>query len=231
MPLYGGTKEAMDLIKLQTDQTAALKEAEKVYTGTRTAAEQYAQEMSVLNELLRQGKIDQDTYNRAAAQAQEQADQMSKNAHQLGKDIGTTIAQAALFGRSWTDAFRSIAIQLAELILKMTLLKNLTATSSGGGGFFSSLLSGFGGMKAEGGPVDGSKYYVVGEHGPEVFAPGASGSIIPNNMLGGRSDANVYHNEQFHFHGVTDADSFRKSQSQIAGEMIAVMSRAARRNS
>jgi hypothetical protein len=232
MPLYGGTKEAMDLLKLQTDQTAALKDAEKVYTQTRTAAEQYAQEMAELNILLRQGAIDQDTYNRAAAQAKEKSDQMSKEAQQLGKDIGTTIAQAALFGRSWSDAFRAIAIQLAELILKMTLFKGLTSTSSGGGGFWSSLLGGLGGglpKLASGGPVDGSHAYLVGENGPEIFAPGASGRIIPNNMLSGTSRTENTVNE-FHFHGVTDADSFRKSQSQIAGEMLAVMSRAQRRN-
>ncbi len=186
--------------------------------------------MAELNILLRQGVIDQDTYNRAAAQAKEKADQMSKEAQQLGKDIGTTLAQAALFGRSWSDAFRAVAIQLAELILKMTLLKNLTTTSAGGGGFFSSLLSGFGGMKAAGGPVDNSHFYVVGEHGPEIFAPGSSGSIIPNDALGGGTTQVVHNEFHQHLHGLSDGDSFRKSQSQIAGDMLAVMSRAARRN-
>src|SRR5205807_1646572 len=87
--------------------------------------------------------------------------------------------------RSWKDALGTIAIQLTELILKMTLFK--TATAASGGGFFTSLLSGlsgkFGGGHAEGGPVNPDSWYVVGERGPEVFAPGVSGTVIPNHAL------------------------------------------------
>lgn len=38
----------------------------------------------------------------------------------------------------------------------------------------------FGGARASGGPVSAGKAYLVGENGPELFAPGASGAIIPN---------------------------------------------------
>lgn len=44
---------------------------------------------------------------------------------------------------------------------------------------------GFGGARAEGGPVSGSSAYLVGERGPELFVPSSGGSIIPNNKLGG----------------------------------------------
>jgi tape measure domain-containing protein len=37
--------------------------------------------------------------------------------------------------------------------------------------------------KAVGGPVAGGTPYVVGEKGPELFVPGASGTIIPNNAM------------------------------------------------
>jgi hypothetical protein len=36
-----------------------------------------------------------------------------------------------------------------------------------------------------GGPVAGGSTYLVGERGPELFTPGTSGSITPNNALGG----------------------------------------------
>lgn len=39
--------------------------------------------------------------------------------------------------------------------------------------------------KAVGGPVTGGSPYIVGERGPELFVPGRSGSIVPNNKLGG----------------------------------------------
>jgi hypothetical protein len=44
---------------------------------------------------------------------------------------------------------------------------------------------GFGGGKARGGFVSPTKAYLVGEEGPELFVPGMSGNIIPNNKLGG----------------------------------------------
>lgn len=39
--------------------------------------------------------------------------------------------------------------------------------------------------KAAGGPVSAGVAYPVGEMGPEMFVPGQSGSIIPNNRMGG----------------------------------------------
>jgi len=43
----------------------------------------------------------------------------------------------------------------------------------------------FSGFRASGGPVARGSSYIVGEKGPELFTPGASGSITPNNALGG----------------------------------------------
>lgn len=39
--------------------------------------------------------------------------------------------------------------------------------------------------KASGGPVTGRTPYIVGEVGPELFVPGASGTIVPNHALAG----------------------------------------------
>jgi hypothetical protein len=43
----------------------------------------------------------------------------------------------------------------------------------------------FGGGRAMGGPVNAGTTYMVGERGPELFMPNASGTIIPNNKLNG----------------------------------------------
>ena len=43
----------------------------------------------------------------------------------------------------------------------------------------------FGGARASGGPVMAGGSYLVGERGPELFTPGTSGNITPNNALGG----------------------------------------------
>jgi phage-related minor tail protein len=53
---------------------------------------------------------------------------------------------------------------------------------SGVGSFFSGI---FGGGLATGGPVTAGTSYLVGERGPELFTPSASGFITPNGGSGG----------------------------------------------
>lgn len=43
---------------------------------------------------------------------------------------------------------------------------------------------GFGGARANGGPVQSGKSFLVGERGPEIFSPNTNGKIIPNNKVG-----------------------------------------------
>ena len=43
----------------------------------------------------------------------------------------------------------------------------------------------FGGARAAGGPISAGRAYLVGERGPEVIVPALSGTVIPNNRLGG----------------------------------------------
>ena len=67
--------------------------------------------------------------------------------------------------------------------------------------------------RAAGGPVDMGRAYMVGERGPELFVPGASGQIVPS---GAGAGGNTFH---VHVHGVTDAQSFRQSEGQIGTRM------------
>lgn len=70
-------------------------------------------------------------------------------------------------------------------------------------------------MLANGGDVTPGQSYVVGENHPEIFTPSSPGRIVPDasSMSGGNTVNN------FHFHGVTDADSFKRSRNQI-GQQI-----------
>ena len=45
--------------------------------------------------------------------------------------------------------------------------------------------------RANGGPVSAGSAYLVGERGPEIFKPNASGNITPNHALGGDVNVNV----------------------------------------
>ena len=63
--------------------------------------------------------------------------------------------------------------------------------------------------RATGGPVSGGSPYIVGEKGPELFVPGASGNIVPNHAMGG---ANVVVN-------VDASGSSVQGDSQSASEL------------
>lgn len=84
--------------------------------------------------------------------------------------------------------FSSFLSSLLQSIAQATILKNTLGQASGGGigGILKTAIgAAFGGARAGGGNVSGSDFYLVGERGPELFAPGRSGTIIPNHALGG----------------------------------------------
>ena len=41
--------------------------------------------------------------------------------------------------------------------------------------------------RAVGGPATAGRPYIVGERGPELFVPGSSGNVVPNNAIGGNT--------------------------------------------
>lgn len=110
---------------------------------------------------------------------------------------GSSTAQEALSGffNRVANAFLDMA---AQIITQLIVIKALESSLSifGGGGFKgfsgagpvafpSNLNIGVAGFRAGGGLVMGGSAYMVGEKGPELFVPGSSGSIVPNNQLGG----------------------------------------------
>lgn len=76
------------------------------------------------------------------------------------------------------------------------------------------------GGRAGGGAVARGRSYLVGERGPEIFTPAASGRI------GGVEARPI--NVSIHVNGVADAPSFRASETQIAASLARVIARGAR---
>ena len=109
------------------------------------------------------------------------------------------------------DAFRSMFMRIADHFLDMAAqmvstqitkgILGLIAGSFGGG--TENVFAGFergptdpntltmDSFKANGGPVKGGRSYIVGERGPELFSPGVSGMITPNNAFGGTTSVVV----------------------------------------
>lgn len=209
--LNDATKEFAELSEAAARAQQALKdEAAGFYEATRTPIErlniELARQLELLNEL---GPAYQDTYMRAteAAQAKYDAessqenqiselDQFTQRAAQNMQDYLGSSFQQIMEGNfdNIGDAFvsmlnRMVAEAAAAQVFKY-LFGDLASGGSGGGGvagdFLTSAASAlFGGFKAEGGPVQQGKGYIVGERGPEWFEPATSGMVVPNHALGG----------------------------------------------
>lgn len=106
----------------------------------------------------------------------------------------SSIADRVLqFRGTFTSVLEEIGIMIGKMILKMAIMAAFMSVISGGaaaGGFsFASAFNmqlGIDG-KAGGGNVVAGQPYMVGESGAEMFMPNQSGTIIPNNNIGGGS--------------------------------------------
>jgi hypothetical protein len=107
-------------------------------------------------------------------------------------------------------------------------LPGLSGAGGDSGGSFSDAISAaFGGGLADGGDMTPGKAYLVGEDHPEIlFAGRSGGSVSPSLKMGGGTTVN----QTNHYHGVSDADSFRRSEAQTAASHARDTSIALKRN-
>ena len=100
---------------------------------------------------------------------------------QIGDNIATGITDAlvgAIEGtRSLGEAAKAIVNDLASSLLRLGINTLLKST---GFGLFANLPG-----LANGGPASAGRSYLVGERGPEIFTPKRSGTVTPNNKIGG----------------------------------------------
>ncbi|MFD1806211.1 phage tail length tape measure family protein [Pasteurella oralis] len=101
---------------------------------------------------------------------------------------------------------------------------NMAAVATAGANVLNQLTSiTLSGARAMGGPVGGGRAYLVGEKGPEIFVPGASGQITSNEnlnkALGGGSSKTVVINQTNNF------DSNNANNKELAS-MIAKATKA-----
>ena len=123
-------------------------------------------------------------------------------ARELGFTFQSAFEDAILRGEKLRGVLAGIAQDIARIILRQTVTNPLASFVMGGlssalGGLFGGSGAGdirgpggsasipFGGPRALGGPVAAGSAYLVGEEGPELFMPGASGRIVPNGQTSG----------------------------------------------
>ncbi|WP_313515775.1 phage tail tape measure protein [Brevundimonas sp.] len=149
-----------------------------------------------------------------AAEAAAALEALKEPAERAAASIEDAFGRAgASLTRSLTRAAADGEVTLAELARAVLNAVNAAAGARGGGlsGAIAAALGGFGGARADGGPVLGGGAYLVGERGPEVFRPASAGTVEP---MGGRSGSGA---------GVTvnvtvdgGAEGLLRSETQIA---------------
>lgn len=133
--------------------------------------------------------------------------------------VAATIARAAVSGKTSIDAMvNAILADFDRIAIKEFIAKPIE-------GLVSSIIGSIlpvSGARASGGPVAAGAAYLVGERGPELFVPSSSGVIQPN--------ANASPQRPQIVMNVTarDADSFLKSESQIAAMLSRALARGQR---
>ena len=151
-----------------------------------------------------------------------------------GAISGAMTAQEALasFFQSVADRFLDMAAQIIAKWIEMSILNSVLnlfpggsmgGTSSGPVGSRLDLFNlGAAQYRASGGPVSAGSPYIVGERGPELFVPGRSGNIVPNNALASGGDTVINGGINITVENTGERLS-PETQKQIAGQVRTIV--------
>ena len=169
------------LLKADAEATDELaKQAAAVTAEFATATEKYAGRQAELNTLFEAGAITGETYVRAIVHARGELDKTATAGETFGGAIASAMEQAATSGKLSFSAFANSVIAQLKRILVQALITRAVAFFLPGLGSALKGVTGAVAGRQHGGPVQGGRAYVVGERGPELFVPQASGAIVPN---------------------------------------------------
>ncbi|MGY6066176.1 phage tail length tape measure family protein [Pasteurella multocida] len=191
-----------------------LAKAEEMHKQQLLSVEEFEKAKATIEDAYRQRKEDLD---RESAQAQ-----LSAAASLFDGLAGLMEATAGRNSSAYRTMFAlSKSFQIAQSLLNLhaAVMKamndptaltpaqkfaNMAAVATAGANVLNQLTSiTLSGARAMGGPVGGGRAYLVGEKGPEIFVPGASGQITSNEnlnkALGGGSNKTVVINQTNNF--------------------------------
>ena len=142
-------------------------------------------------------------YSQRFTKEQEQQKQMADGlANAIGQGMGSAFDDLILGTEAFGDSLRRLAsgvlTDIARQLLQIYVINQAinaisTIFSPKPGGTAANTkfnpaafaMPQLAGARANGGSVSAGSSYLVGERGPELFVPGASGNIVPNNAMGG----------------------------------------------
>jgi hypothetical protein len=145
---------------------------------------------------------------------EQQAEAADGIATTLGQGMASAFDGLITGAENWGESLRQIAAGALQDIAKQLIriyvieqaisaIKTFLSPASGdamtsaannlsGTGALATPIPGLAvGARANGGPVMGGSPYLVGERGPELFVPGRTGMIVPNNQLSSGTNVTV----------------------------------------
>lgn len=200
-------KKRLDGLLAQTEQAqkAVIEDLRNYVTEKFFGGEVTTREFDELNKVI-------DNMAAAKDKVQDYAKAMEDAIIQMGKKTADNLTDLLMGGGgSWLDIFKTFTKEVISQTLYEMFIKDAAKSAStgfskmlmglisgsggagaagGGGGGTSTAATiaaviGSGSGYAGGGNVMGNSLSVVGENGPELFAPSRSGRIIPNGALAG----------------------------------------------
>ena len=114
---------------------------------------------------------------------------LKQGAERVGRAIETALVRAIRTGRIGFEDLKRVALSAMEDIAAAAIRSGIGAMLGGGkGGGLGGIVAGLLGLpgRALGGPVAPGRPYLVGERGPELFVPTASGRVEAGRPQGSR---------------------------------------------
>jgi hypothetical protein len=123
------------------------------------------------------------------------ADEMDKSFERIGNTISDSFKGILTGAMSFKSAMKGIISAVIDELFRLFVVQQIVGIVSGALGGLKpggAAVKGFGSGttaaltgRAIGGSVTGNTPYMVGERGPELFVPGGTGTIIPNQNMRG----------------------------------------------
>ena len=233
-----------DVNETLEESTETSNKVKKNIEGTSFAFETAFTNANLFNESLGQTDIfmdsinnEADSFSTALINATSDADKLKEKFNEIGKSVEegivSNLTEAVLGTQTLAQSAINVLNNLKRKLAEVAVEKAAAGIAGRIGGFIGNFFGGGGGLDsvpfipslggagfANGGRPPVGKASIVGERGPELFVPSVSGTIIPNNKLGGGdSITNVI---TVNVDAANSAVSGSDANSQQLGQQIAV---------
>jgi len=184
-------------LKKENELNRAIKAGKEEEFLVQEAIKNKAEEMGLVFKDLESGQQnrirDAVTINKGLKEQAENAKAVRDAFESINQSIATDIKDGIAGLIKGTSTLSDMLNNVANKFLDLALNQALFGDALGAGGKKGGGILGFltGGLLAEGGRAAGGKSFIVGERGPELFVPKSSGTVVPNNKLGGGGSTSV----------------------------------------